>query len=396
MKFSELKLNERTVKSINNFGYTEATQVQEKSIPEIISGKNLIVRSQTGSGKTAAFGIGIMERISKGSADKALILVPTRELAVQVCTELRGISQVQQLKAYAVYGGAPINLQLKDLSKRYEMLVATPGRLLDIFNRGRLDMDQFNIVVLDEADHMLDMGFSHDVLSILSKLPKSKQVLLFSATVDSAIKRIASRHMPDSQMICIGQMKVVSTIDEEKLEVPFGERFGKLSSLIRANKSQKILVFARTRRGVMKLRKLLLRDGIQGIGMLQGDMPQSRRIKVLNMFKNNEISTLIATNVASRGLHIEDVSLIINYDEAETKETHLHRVGRTGRMGKSGRVINFVSSDAPAPSSRRNQGGRPGRRRFGSSRTGSRNPNKPRNQGKSRYQRSRKKSAGRR
>jgi ATP-dependent RNA helicase DeaD len=361
MKFSDLELNERTVKSINNFGYIDVTEVQEKSIPEIISGKNLIVRSQTGSGKTAAFGIGIMERIANQSADKALILVPTRELAVQVCAEIRGISQVQQLKAYAVFGGAPINLQLKDLSKRFEILVATPGRLLDIYNRGKLDMDKFNIVVLDEADHMLDLGFSHDVLSILGKLPKTKQVLLFSATVDGAIKRIASRHMPESEMISIGEMKVVSTIKEEKLEVPFGEKFDKLRSLVKSSKNQKILVFAKTRRCVMKLRKLLLREGIQGIGMLQGDMPQSRRIKVLNMFKNNDISTLIATNVASRGLHIEDVSLIINYDEAETKETHLHRVGRTGRMGKDGKVINFVSPDAPQPR-RRNGGG------FGSSR----------------------------
>ena len=151
MKFSDLSLTDKTVNSINNFGYTEATEVQEKAIPHIIRGKNLIVRSQTGSGKTAAFGIGLMERIASGSTNKSLILVPTRELAVQVCAELRGISQVRQLKIYAVYGGAPINLQLKDLSKRYEMLVATPGRLLDIYRRGKLNMSEFNSIVLDEA-----------------------------------------------------------------------------------------------------------------------------------------------------------------------------------------------------------------------------------------------------
>jgi len=374
MKFSDLGLSERTVNSINNFGYMDATEVQEKSIPRIVLGKNLIVRSQTGSGKTAAFGIGIMERISKGSSGKALILVPTRELAVQVCAELRGISQVQQLKAYAVFGGAPINLQLRDLSKRYEILVATPGRLLDIYNRGKIDMGQFDMVVLDEADHMLDLGFSHDVLSIMGKLPQSKQVLLFSATVDSAIKRIAARHMPESEMICIGEMEVVSTIKEEKIEVPFGEKFDKLRSLVESNSNRKILVFAKTRRTVMKLRKLLQRSGIQGIGMLQGDMPQSRRIKVLNMFKDGGISTLIATNVASRGLHIEDVSLIINYDEAETREAHIHRVGRTGRMGKEGKVVNFISNDAPAPRGRpgpRRDFRNSGRRNFRSARQGS-------------------------
>jgi ATP-dependent RNA helicase DeaD len=370
MKFTDLKLTDKTVKSLNNFGYTEATEVQEKAIPQIISGNNVIVRSQTGSGKTAAFGIGLMERIAAGQTNMALILVPTRELAVQVCAELRGISQMQQLKIYAVFGGAPINLQLRDLSKRYEILVATPGRLIDICRRGKVNLAQFNSIVLDEADHMLDMGFQQEVLSIMNKLPPAKQVLLFSATVDSAIKKIASRYMPDSEMIAIGEIKVVSTIKEEKVEMPFREKFDKLQKILESNPGQKILVFAKTKRGVIKLRKMLTRNGIEGIGMLQGDMPQARRIKVLNMFKNNDLSTLIATNVASRGLHIDDVNLIINYDEAENKETHLHRVGRTGRMGAEGRVINFFSPDQPA--SKRGQNRRSGRGR--DSRSGNRTP----------------------
>lgn len=383
MKFSDLSLTDKTVNSINNFGYTEATEVQEKAIPHIIRGKNLIVRSQTGSGKTAAFGIGLMERIASGSTNKSLILVPTRELAVQVCAELRGISQVRQLKIYAVYGGAPINLQLKDLSKRYEMLVATPGRLLDIYRRGKLNMSEFNSIVLDEADHMLDMGFQQEVLSIMDLLPKSKQVLLFSATVDSAIKKIASRYMPDPIMVEIGEMKIVSTIKEEKAEMPFREKFDNLQKILHANSGQKVLVFARTKRGVIKLRKMLSRNGIEGIGMLQGDMPQARRIRVLDMFKNDELSTLIATNVASRGLHIDDVDLIINYDEAETKETHLHRVGRTGRMGAQGRVINFFSPDQPLP--KRGQNRRPRGRDGGQDNRAGRDSTDNRNAGGRRF-----------
>jgi ATP-dependent RNA helicase DeaD len=379
MKFSDLSLTDKTVKSVNNFGYTDATEVQEKAIPQIISGKNLIVRSQTGSGKTAAFGIGLMERIAAGETNKALILTPTRELAVQVCTELRGISQMHQLKIYAVFGGAPINLQLRDLSKRYEILVATPGRLLDIYRRGKLDIADFNTIVLDEADHMLDMGFKQEVLSIMNKLPPSKQVLLFSATVDSTIKKIASRYMPESVMIEIGEIKVVSTIKEKKIEVPFREKFGKLFEILHSNIGQKILVFAKTKRGVIKLRKMIIRDGIEDVGMLQGDMPQARRIKVLNLFKNDELSILIATNVAARGLHIDDVNLIINYDEAENKETHLHRVGRTGRMGAQGRVFNFFSPDQPASNrGQRRRDGRdrdksPRRRRPNRGRSGNRN-----------------------
>ncbi|MBU0531994.1 DEAD/DEAH box helicase [Candidatus Micrarchaeota archaeon] len=358
MKFVELKLDGKTVKSINNYGYMEATEVQEKTIPQIIAGNNLIVRSQTGTGKTAAFGIGLMERITSGSTDKALILVPTRELAVQVCTELRGLCHVQQLKICSVYGGQSMGIQIRDLEKRYEILVATPGRLLDLYRRRKVDLSKFNAIVLDEADHMLDLGFQTDVFEILDKLPKEMLMLLFSATVDQSIKRIASRYMPNSETITIGEMEVVSTIKEEQLHVPHSGKFTKLVELLKLHTKMKILVFARTRRGVIRLKKSLENSGFRGIGMLQGDMPQARRIKVLTQFKENGLSVLIATNVASRGLHIDNVGLIINYDRAENKETHLHRVGRTGRMGAEGKVINFVSNDEPRPSRGRRQGNR--------------------------------------
>ena len=347
MKFEEMKLDGRTLKSIKNHGYEDATEVQEKSIPQVIAGRNLIVRSQTGTGKTAAFGIGLMERIVSGKTKKALVLVPTRELAAQVCKELRGLSQVHQLKIYPVFGGQSINVQLRDLNRNYDILVATPGRLLDFFRRGKVNLSKFDAIVLDEADHMLDMGFKTEVFSIMDKLSTAPQVLLFSATVDESIKKIISRYMSDPEEISIGNMEVVSSIKEEKIEIPHSEKFRKLIDILNSHKGMKIIVFARTKRGVMGLKKRLEKSGLDKVGMLQGDMPQKKRIRVLAMFKENQLTLLIATNVASRGLQIDNVELIINYDEAEDKETHLHRVGRTGRMGKEGKVINLISPDAP-------------------------------------------------
>ena len=358
MKFVELKLSEKSLKSIKNYGYEETTEVQERTIPKIIEGKDLIVRSQAGTGKTAAFSIGLMERMAAGQTRKALVLVPTRELAVQVSKEMNGLSQVHQLRSYAVYGGTSISIQMQELKKHYDVLVATPGRLLDLIQRGKVDMSQFNAIVLDEADHMLDMGFQRDVLTILDKIPRGSQSLLFSATIDAGIRKISSRYIPDAEMITIGEMVSVSTVQEEKIEVQFSERFSKLKELLSSHKGMKILVFARTRWGVMGLKRRLEKNGFYGVGMLQGDMPQSRRLKVLNKYRENELSILIATNVAARGLHIDDVNLIINYDEAEDKETHLHRVGRTGRMGKEGKVINLICGDKPKPQGQRRHGKR--------------------------------------
>jgi ATP-dependent RNA helicase DeaD len=347
MKFADLKLSDKSLKSIKNYGYEKTTEVQERTIPKILAGKDLIVRSQTGTGKTAAFSIGLMERMAYGKITRSLILVPTRELAVQVTKEMNGLSQVHQHRVFAVFGGTPIGKQMHEMKKHYDALVATPGRLLDLIQRDKVDMSEFNAVVLDEADLMLDMGFQRDVFAILDKMPKERQSLLFSATIDAGIKKISSRYMKDAEVIAIGEMVTVKTIKEESIEVSFSERFFKLRDLLEEHKGSKILVFARTKRGVIGLRRRLQKKKFYDVGMLQGDMPQPKRLKVLNMYKEGELSTLIATNVAARGLHIDDVNLIINYDEAEDKETHLHRIGRTGRMGKEGKVITLVCNDKP-------------------------------------------------
>lgn len=345
MNFSNLKLSDKSLRSVKNYGYESATEVQQNTIPKIIEGKNLIIRSQTGTGKTAAFSIGIMERISLGKTARALVLVPTRELAVQVSKEMNGLSQVHQLKIISVYGGAPISKQISLINKDYDVIVATPGRLIDLLQRGVIDMPSFNTAVLDEADHMLDMGFQREVLNIISRLPHKCQYLLFSATIDERIMKITSRYMPDSEMISIGESATVASITEEKVMTTLSERFSILSNILKTT-SGKILVFAKTKRGVMGIKSRLEKDGFTSVGMIQGDMPQSRRLNVLNHFKENHLSILIATNVAARGIHVDNVDLIINYDEAEDKETHLHRVGRTGRMGKEGRVINIICTDS--------------------------------------------------
>ncbi len=339
MNFKEMNL--KTIEALEEMGYTSPTEVQIKTIPKIIEGKNLIVRSQTGTGKTAAFGIGFIERLIAGDTKKVLVLTPTRELAMQVCKELNNISARHDYRIFAVYGGQSISVQIDDLKGGYDILVATPGRLLDLDRRRVIRISEFDSVVLDEADHMLDLGFQDEMNDILRKLPKEKHMVLLSATVDESIMSIASKHIPDPEIIEIGHMEVVSTIKED--HVTTTER-GKLSALYKVldkNKKVKTLIFMETKRSVDWMAEKLERRGYPA-GTLHGDMSQASRNKIIAQFQEGEISLLVATNVAARGLHIENLGLIINYDKADTDETHLHRVGRTGRMGMTGRVVNFV------------------------------------------------------
>ncbi|MBD3390281.1 DEAD/DEAH box helicase [Candidatus Micrarchaeota archaeon] len=347
MKFMDLGLSGKTLKAIDACGYTQPTEVQEKTIPRILAGANLVVRSQTGTGKTAAFGIGIVERIVSGSTSKALVLTPTRELAMQISSELQELGKNHGLNSCAVYGGQKIGIQLRNLEKKYNVLVATPGRLQDLCKRGKVHLSSFNLIVLDEADHMLDIGFQKEVLDILSHLPSKRVTLLFSATIGRDIKRIVSRHMPSSEFIEAGEQKVVSTIDEENLELSHVDKVSALHRILDSHRGVKTLIFMRTKRGVLKLKRKLEQRKIEGVDMLQGNMEQNKRNRVISGFKGGAINIVVATNVAARGLHIENVDLIVNFDEAENKETHLHRVGRTGRMGAKGKVINLISHDEP-------------------------------------------------
>ena len=341
MKFNEMNLSDKTVKALDRMGYLEPTEVQQKAIPDVIFGHNLIVRSQTGTGKTAAFGIGILERLHIGASTKALILAPTRELAVQVGKEIADIGSEHHYKMCVAYGGSSITVQLEHLRHGNDILVATPGRLLDLSRRGAVDISKFDIAVLDEADQMLDLGFRDEVTEILNQLPHKRLTLLFSASIDEGITSISSKYVPHAKLIEIGERAVVSTVKEEYVEATDLEKFPKLVDVLRSHADVKTLIFRETKIGASKIQERLWNRGIKA-GLLQGDMSQAKRNKVLEDFKNGIIKVLVATNVAARGLHVEDLDLIVNYDAAQSEEVHLHRVGRTGRMGNEGKAINFV------------------------------------------------------
>jgi superfamily II DNA/RNA helicase len=341
MNFDDLGLSEKTLMALGRLNYIEPTEVQQKVIPEVISGNNLIVRSKTGTGKTAAFGIGIIESITAGKHRKALILCPTRELAVQVCKELRGIGQMHSLKIHVVYGGQSINAQMDDIRQGIDILIATPGRLLDLSRRHAVRISEFDIAVLDEADQMLDMGFLDEVGEILDQLPGQRMTLLLSATLDESILSIASKYVPHPLTIEIGEMEAAETIKQEHIETTDHDKFHKLIDVLRTHQDVKTLIFRETKMGTSRLQERLWQRGLKA-GALQGDMSQAQRNRVLSDFKDGQIKILVATNVAARGLHIEDLGLIVNYDKAQSEEVHLHRIGRTGRMGKEGKAINFI------------------------------------------------------
>jgi ATP-dependent RNA helicase DeaD len=340
MKFEDLNISKPTLLALEKMRYTEPTEVQQKVIPLIINGKNILARSKTGTGKTAAFGVGIIERLGASSAKKALVLAPTRELTVQVSREISKIAENYPLRIVTVYGGYSINPQIDELRRGVDILVATPGRLLDHSMRGTVDLSQFDLVVLDEADRMLDMGFRDEMDRVMKLIPDERTVLLLSATLDQSIMDAASRYMTLPEIIEVGEKEKPPEIKEEHVEASKYEKFGKLLEVLRSHPTSKIIIFASTKYFTNLLADKLMRNGFTA-DRLQGDMSQAARERVLAKFKQNRIKILVATDVAARGLHIDDIELVINYDQAIDADTHLHRVGRTGRMGSEGKAITF-------------------------------------------------------
>ncbi|MFH1393864.1 MAG: DEAD/DEAH box helicase [Candidatus Micrarchaeota archaeon] len=341
MRFDEMNLREQTIAALEKMGYDVPTDVQEKVIPLIIDGSNVVARSKTGTGKTAAFGIGIVERIMGGTAHKALVLAPTRELVVQVAKELKKIASNYPLRTVEVYGGYSINPQISAIKKGVDILVATPGRLLDHMERRTVDLSEFDVVVLDEADRMLDMGFRDEMDRVMDKIPKERTVLLLSATLDQEIMRAASRYMGKPKIVEVGEKEKPPEIEEEMVEATRMEKFAKLKEILQNHSESKIIIFTSTKIFADKLAGRLRERGMKA-DSLQGDMSQAARERVLKNFKEGELRILVATDVAARGLHIDDVGLIVNYDKAGDEDTHLHRVGRTGRMGAEGKAITFT------------------------------------------------------
>ena len=346
MQFKELELSEETLSAVEELGFTEMTEIQEKSIPLLLEGRDVIGRSNTGTGKTAAFGIPAVEYINAENkhAPAVLILCPTRELAMQAAEEIRKFARFRRdVKPCAVYGGASMEKQIFELKRGANIVIGTPGRVMDHIRRRTLKTAGIHCVVLDEADEMLDMGFRDDIESILSDIPEERQTALFSATMPPEILALTEKYQNEPVQIKIkSAQKTVELIDQYYYEVAMGRKTDALRLLLAAYSPESAMVFCNTKRMVDELTEALLRHGFRAAG-LHGDMKQSQRTQVMNSFKSKAISILIATDVAARGIDVKGVDAVFNYDLPQDNEYYIHRVGRTGRAGKTGTAHTLVS-----------------------------------------------------
>ena len=328
-------------------GFTKATPIQQKAIPEALKGIDITAQAQTGSGKTIAFAIPILEKIFiPDKSPQAIVLCPTRELCMQVADEIgRAGSKIKKLKVLAVYGGQPIGKQTRVLKKGVHIVVGTPGRVIDHIERGNLDLIGVERVVLDEADEMLEMGFKEDIEKILSNTPSQRQTLLFSATIPSEIRGIAKKYQKSPKFIKISSnRKNVPKITQYFYRCDIKDKFDSLTRLLMAYDVKLVLVFCNTKKSVDFVKKHLKKQEFN-VDALHGDMTQKARDKVMNKFRNGNINILVATDVAARGLDIDGVDVVINYDVAQNADDYTHRIGRTARAGKTGYAFSLVSKD---------------------------------------------------
>ncbi|ACV63856.1 DEAD/DEAH box helicase domain protein [Desulfofarcimen acetoxidans DSM 771] len=344
-KFGELTLNSRIVQALVNMGFEEPTPIQQKTIPISLEGKDIIGQAQTGTGKTAAFAIPVLEKIdSRRNGVQALIITPTRELAIQVAEEISNIGKYCRIRALPIYGGQSIDRQIKALKQqRVQIVIGTPGRLLDHLRRGTLRLEQVATVVLDEADEMLDMGFIEDIEAILNQTPTTRQTFLFSATIPEEILRLSRKYLNSPEFITVSRNNLtVPLIEQVYYETRESTKLDALARLLDALDISLAIIFCRTKRGVDELVASLQVRGYQAAG-LHGDLSQYQRNHVMRQFKAGQVEFLVATDVAARGLDIENVSHVINFDVPQDPEFYVHRIGRTGRAGKTGMAISLVS-----------------------------------------------------
>lgn len=344
MKFSELNIAPEILKSVEGMGFEETTPIQEKTIPLALEGKDVIGQAQTGTGKTAAFGIPMLQKIDPSNRNvQGLIIAPTRELAIQTQEEIFRLSKDKRVRVTCVYGGADIRRQIKQIQGGAQIVVGTPGRLLDHIRRRTLKLDKVETLVLDEADEMLNMGFIEDIESIIKEVPSERQTLLFSATMPTPIKRIAERFMKSPETVAI-KTKTLSaaTIDQYFTKARDNEKFDILTRLIDVQNPTSAIIFGRTKRRVDELAKGLEMRGYQAEG-IHGDLSQSKRMSVLSDFKKGKMDILVATDVAARGLDVSGLTHVYNYDVPQDPESYVHRIGRTGRAGEKGVSVTFVT-----------------------------------------------------
>ncbi|MCQ9082122.1 DEAD/DEAH box helicase [Vibrio harveyi] len=348
VNFADLGIEQQLVETLGGLNIVTPTPVQEKSIPHVLEGKDLLAAAQTGTGKTAAFGLPIIQTVQqqkRNGTPQALILVPTRELAQQVMDNLTQYSANTDLKIVCVYGGTSIGVQKKKLEEGADILIATPGRLLDHLFNGNVNISKTGILVLDEADRMLDMGFWPDLQRILRRLPQTKQTMLFSATFEKRIKTIAYKLMDSPVEVEVSPANTTAeTVKQMVYPVDKKRKRELLAYLIGSRNWQQALVFTKTKQGSDELAKELKLDGIKAVS-INGDKSQGARQRALDEFKEGKVRALIATDVAARGLDIQQLEQVVNFDMPFKAEDYVHRIGRTGRAGKSGLAVSLMSRD---------------------------------------------------
>lgn len=352
MLFEDLSLSKSIQRAVFEEGYIEATPIQEQSIPIVLAGRDLIGCAQTGTGKTAAFAIPIIHQLHRivGSSNKkklirALVVTPTRELAVQIGQNFERYGKYTNLTQLTIFGGVSQIPQVDVLKKGVDVLIATPGRLLDLHKQGFIDLDHLHTLVLDEADQMLDMGFVNDVKKIVKLTPNNRQTLLFSATMPIAIRELAEMFLKDPATVTVSP--VSSTAEKVEQRIYFVDKTEKrnlLYHLIRNEKLSDVLVFSRTKHGADNVVKALRKHGVAAEA-IHGDKSQTARQRVLDAFKNKEVGVLVATDIAARGIDIDLLPYVVNFDLPNIPETYVHRIGRTGRAGSTGIAISFCSKD---------------------------------------------------
>ncbi|HIG66093.1 MAG TPA: DEAD/DEAH box helicase [Methyloprofundus sp.] len=350
MSFAALNLSPEILKAITDKGYETPSPIQAEAIPAVLEGRDVMAAAQTGTGKTAGFTLPILQLLSTGEHVNAnqvrtLILTPTRELAAQIEESITSYGKYLPLRSTVVFGGVKINPQMMRLRQGVDILVATPGRLLDLYNQKAVRFTQLEILVLDEADRMLDMGFIHDIRKILATLPKKRQNLLFSATFSDEIRQLAKTIVHNPVEISVSPRNTTAeTVEQRIYPVDKKKKSALLTQLIKDHQWQQVLVFTRTKRGANQLTRYLETEGIQAAA-IHGNKSQGARTKALAEFKGGSIRILVATDIAARGLDIDQLPQVVNFDLPNVPEDYIHRIGRTGRAGATGKAVSLVSAD---------------------------------------------------
>lgn len=345
-RFEEFNLDKNIIKSLKNIKYEIPSKVQSKVIPQLLNNKDIIVKSKTGSGKTASFAIPLCEKVDiNNNSVQGLIIAPTRELALQIKEEVQNIGRIKKVRCSAIFGKQPLKEQVAELKQRVHIVVATPGRIIDHIGRGTIDLSNIKFFIIDEADKMLNKGFVNDMESIMTKLPQNACKGMFSATIDDNINSVCEKYMKNIIRIEIKDEDkyIKKQISEFFINSEEENKYDLLKSIIYKECPHSVIVFANTRDKVDEIYKSMKKDKFT-VGVIHGDMSQDKRLFIIKDFKENKFNILVSSDITSRGIHVDDVSLVINYEVPRDKENYVHRIGRTGRVDKLGKAITIVSN----------------------------------------------------